>query len=76
MGDYDYCANRYNKYTADKLNRYSFRGNVGIVLMDFAGAEYATMTYGQTYSNMRVYGDDLVKAVIAANNKWDLCRNE
>lgn len=76
VGDYDYCANRYNKYTADKLNRYSFRGNVGIVLMDFAGAEYATMTYGQTYSNMRVYGDDLVKAVIAANNKWDLRRNE
>lgn len=76
VGDYDYCANLYNKYTADKLNRKTFRGNAGIVLMDFAGAQTATMTYGQTYSNMRVYGDDLVKAVIDANNKWDLRRNE
>lgn len=62
VGDYDYCANLYNRYTADKLNRKDFRGNAGIVLMDFAGAGNATMTYGQTYSNMRVYGDDLVKA--------------
>ena len=76
VGDYDYCANLYNRYTADKLNRKDFRGNAGIVLMDFAGAENATMTYGQTYSNMRVYGDDLVKAVIGVNNKWDLRRNE
>ena len=75
VGDYDYCANLYNRYTADKLNRKDFRGNAGIVLMDFAGAENATMTYGQTYSNMRVYGDDLVKAVIGVNNKWDLRRN-
>ena len=52
LGDYDYCANRYNRYTADKLNRPDFRGNAGIVLMDFAGASNATMTYGQTYSNM------------------------
>ncbi len=44
--------------------------------MDFAGAGNATMTYGQTYSNMRVYGDDLVKAVIGVNNKWDLRRSE
>ena len=76
VGDYDYCANLYNRYTADKLNRKDFRGNAGIVLMDFAGAENATMTYGQTYSNMRVYGDDLVKAVIGVNNKWDLRRSE
>ena len=76
VGDYDYCANLYNRYTADKLNRKDFRGNAGIVLMDFAGAGNATMTYGQTYSNMRVYGDDLVKAVIGVNNKWDLRRNE
>ena len=76
LGDYDYCANRYNRYTADKLNRPDFRGNAGIVLMDFAGASNATMTYGQTYSNMAVYGDDLVEAVIGANNKWDLRRNE
>lgn len=76
MGDYDYCANLYNRYTADKLNRKDFRGNAGIVLMDFAGAGNATMTYGQTYSNMRVYGDDLVKAVIGVNNKWDLRRSE
>mgnify|MGYP005906916877 FL=1 len=76
LGDYDYCANRYNRYTADKLNRPDFRGNAGIVLMDFAGASNATMTYGQTYSDMAVYGDDLVEAVIGANNKWDLRRNE
>ena len=76
LGDYDYCANRYNRYTADKLNRPDFRGNAGIVLMDFAGASNATMTYGQTCSNMAVYGDDLVKAVIGANNKWDLRRSE
>lgn len=76
VGDYDYCANLYNKYTADKINRYDFRGNVGIVLMDFAGASHTTMTYGSTYSNMQVYGDDLVKAVIHNNNKWDLRRNE
>ena len=76
VGDYDYCANLYNRYTADKLNRKDFRGNAGIVLMDFAGAGNATMTYGQTYSNMRVYGDDLVKAVIGVNNKWDLRRSE
>lgn len=76
VGDYDYCANLYNRYTADKLNRFDFRGNVGIVLMDFAGASNATMTYGQTYSNMAVYGDDLAKAVIGVNNKWDLRRNE
>lgn len=44
--------------------------------MDFAGASNATMTYGQTCSNMAVYGDDLVKAVIGANNKWDLRRSE
>lgn len=44
--------------------------------MDFAGASNATMTYGQTYSNMAVYGDDLVEAVIGVNNKWDLRRNE
>ena len=76
LGDYDYCANRYNRYTADKLNRPDFRGNAGIVLMDFAGASNATMTYGQTCSDMAVYGDDLVKAVIGANNKWDLRRSE
>ena len=76
VGDYDYCANIYNRYTAERLNRSDFRGNVGIVLMDFAGASHATMTYGQTYSNMQVYGDDLTKAVIGVNNKWDLRRNE
>ena len=76
VGDYDYCANLYNRYTADKLNRFDFRGNAGIVLMDFAGAANATMTYGQTHSNVAVYGDDLVKAVINVNNKWDLRRNE
>ena len=75
-GDYDYCANKYNRYTADKIDRYDFRGNVGIVLMDFAAASHATMTYGQTYSNMQVYGDDLVRAVICNNNKWNLRRNE
>ena len=63
-------------YTADKIDRYDFRGNVGIVLMDFAAASHATMTYGQTYSNMQVYGDDLVRAVICNNNKWNLRRNE
>ena len=76
VGDYDYCANKYNRYTADKIDRYDFRGNVGIVLMDFAAASHATMTYGQTYSNMQVYGDDLVRAVICNNNKWNLRRNE
>lgn len=44
--------------------------------MDFAAASHATMTYGQTYSNMQVYGDDLVRAVICNNNKWNLRRNE
>ena len=76
VGDYDYCANLYNRYTADRRNRHDFRGNVGIVLMDFAAASHATMTYGQTCSNMAVYGADLVKAVIGANNKWDLRRSE
>lgn len=76
VGDYDYCANKYNRYTADKIDSYDFRGNVGIVLMDFAAASHATMTYGQTYSNMQVYGDDLVRAVICNNNKWNLRRNE
>ena len=64
------------RYTADKIDSYDFRGNVGIVLMDFAAASHATMTYGQTYSNMQVYGDDLVRAVICNNNKWNLRRNE
>ncbi|WP_295935465.1 fimbrillin family protein [uncultured Alistipes sp.] len=72
VGDYDYCANKYNKYTADRINATDFRGNVGIVLMDFAGAANATMTFSQTYSNMAVYGDDLVKAVVCNNNKWAL----
>ena len=54
VGDYDYCANKYNRYTADKIDSYDFRGNVGIVLMDFAAASHATMTFGQTYSNMQV----------------------
>lgn len=76
VGDYDYCANLYNRYTADRLNRHDFRGNVGIVLMDFAGASHATMTYGQTWSNMEVYGDDLVRAVIGNNNKWSIRCNE
>lgn len=76
VGDYDYCANKYNRYTADKIDSYDFRGNVGIVLMDFAAASHATMTFGQTYSNMQVYGDDLVRAVICNNNKWNLRRNE
>lgn len=76
VGDYDYCANLYNRYTADRLNRYDFRGNVGIVLMDFAGASHATMTYGQTYSTMAVYGDDLVRAIVGNNNKWAIRRNE
>ncbi len=44
--------------------------------MDFAAASHATMTFGQTYSNMQVYGDDLVRAVICNNNKWNLRRNE
>ena len=76
VGDYDYCANLYNRYTADRLNRPDFRGNVGIVLMDFAGASHATMTYGQTYSTMPVYGDDLVRAVVGNNNKWSIRCNE
>lgn len=76
VGDYDYCANKYNRYTADKIARPDFRGNVGIVLMDFAGASHATMTYGSTYSNMAVYGDELVSAVISNNNKWAIRRNE
>ena len=69
-------SERHNGITVVTLNRPDFRGNAGIVLMDFAGASNATMTYGQTYSNMAVYGDDLVEAVIGANNKWDLRRNE
>lgn len=76
VGDYDYCANLYNRYTADRLNRSDFRGNVGIVLMDFAGASHATMTYGQTWSEMEVYGDDLVRAVVGNNNKWAIRCNE
>ena len=44
--------------------------------MDFAGASHATMTYGQTWSNMEVYGDDLVRAVIGNNNKWSIRCNE
>lgn len=76
LGDIDYCANIYNKYAADKIASTSFHGNTGIVLMDYAGAARTFMTYGSNSSDIEVFGDKLVQAIIDNNNKWDIIRKE
>ncbi len=76
LGDYDYCANRQQPLYGGQAEPARFPRKRRHRADGFRGASNATMTYGQTYSNMAVYGDDLVEAVIGANNKWDLRRNE